>query len=169
MFIILFGYSSTSGTYYANRVITNRYRTPINAYMYEVNYTNYVNQEDYTISFGGNLDSEITVFYRENNPKDSYTMHTIHFLTFIAITFMVLGTIILNNVANPYAAVAGLSILPFYLIRLLNISIESFFISPFLIPVLSLLTIPVYLLISALLKTSTDVYKYNLEKKLLKQ
>lgn len=166
--IIVFGYSTTNGTYYASELVKANPRMPVNTYSYQVQQINYTNQEDYTISFGNNVDKDITVFYRVNNPEDSYSMYTIDFLVFIALTLIVIGGILLNNVYSPYLAVFGLSIMPFYLIRLLNIDISTLFSTQFLIPVLSLLSISVYLFISAILKISTDISKITKEKKLAK-
>ena len=166
--IIFLGYSTTKGTYYASELVKANPKMPVNTYTYSVQQTTYTNKEDYTISFGDNVDKDILVFYRADNPQDSYSMYTIDFLIFIALTFMVIGGILLNNVYSPYLAVFGLSIMPFYLIRLLNLSVASLFSSQLLIPVLSLLSIPIYLFISAILKIATDIIKFWKEKKLLK-
>ncbi len=166
--IIFLGYSTTNGTYYASELVKSNPKMPVNTYTYSVQQTTYTNKEDYTISFGDNVDKDILVFYRVNNPQDSYSMYTIDFLIFIALTFMVIGGILLNNVYSPYLAVFGLSIMPFYLIRLLNLSVASLFSSQLLIPVLSLLSIPIYLFISAILKIATDIIKFWKEKQLLK-
>lgn len=166
--IIFLGYSTTNGTYYASELVKSNPKMPVNTYTYSVQQTTYTNKEDYTISFGDNVDKDILVFYRVDNPQDSYSMYTIDFLIFIALTFMVIGGILLNNVYSPYLAVFGLSIMPFYLIRLLNLSVASLFSSQLLIPVLSLLSIPIYLFISAILKIATDIIKFWKEKKLLK-
>ncbi len=166
--IIFLGYSTTNGTYYASELVKSNPKMPVNTYTYSVQQTTYTNKEDYTISFGDNVDKDILVFYRADNPQDSYSMYTIDFLIFIALTFMVIGGILLNNVYSPYLAVFGLSIMPFYLIRLLNLSVASLFSSQLLIPVLSLLSIPIYLFISAILKIATDIIKLWKEKQLLK-
>jgi hypothetical protein len=117
--IIVLGYESTSGTYYASQIVQQNPRMPINTYSYQVEEIKYTGQEDYTISFGGNKDAEVTVFYRLNNPNDSYSMYTIDFLVFIALTLLVIGGIMLNTTFSPHLAVLGLSIMPFYLIKLL--------------------------------------------------
>lgn len=165
--IIVFGYSTTSGTYYATELMTTNPRAPVNSFKYEVQSINYANTEDYTISFGDNLNKQITVFYRESNPSDSYTMYTVDFLGFITGTLFIIGGILLNNKFSHYLAVLGLSVMPFYLIRLLNISVSTMFSTHILIPVLSLLSIPTYLLLSGILKLGTDVSKLSKEKRLM--
>lgn len=161
--LIVFGYSTTTGTYYATELMKTNPRAPINSYTYEVDRVNYKSREDYTISFGDNLNEDITVFYNKDNPEDSYTMYTVDFLGFITITLVIIGGILLNNKYSHYMAVLGLSIVPFYLIKLLNISISSLFTTHIMIPVLSLLSIPIYLFLSGVLKFGTDIIKNRKE------
>lgn len=165
--IILLGYNTTSGTYYATELMKTNPRTPVNSFTYQVESVNYVNQEDYTISFGDNLNKQVKIFYREDNPSDSYTMYTVEFLIYITGTLLIIGEILLNNRYSHYLAVLGVSIMPFYLIRLLNISVSTMFSTHILIPVLSMLSIPAYLLFSGLLKLGTDVLKLSKERKLI--
>lgn len=164
--IILFGYNTTSGTYYATELMKTNPRAPINTYTYQVERSSYTNREDYTISFGDNLNEEITVFYRPNNPSDSYTMYTINFLMFITSTLVIIGGIMLNKKYSHLLALIGLGTMPFWLIGLLNISIKTMFSTHILIPVLSLLSIPMYLLLSGMLKMYTDISKLSKEKEL---
>ncbi len=164
--IIVLGYQSTSGTYYASRLNARYPRMPINTYSYQVEDIKYTGQEDYTISFGGNKGEDVTVFYRASNPSDSYSMYTIDFLIFIALTLLVIGGILLNTTFSPHLAVLGLSIMPFYLIKLLNVSVSTLLTTQFLIPFLSLLALPVYLLFSGVLKIATDIYKISKENQL---
>ena len=164
--VILFGYNTTTGTYYATELVKTNPRTPINTYSYEVEEMSYSNREDYTISFGDNLNEDITVFYRADNPSDSYTAYTVYFLIFITATLVIIGGILLNNRFSHYLAVIGLSTMPFFLIRLLNINISTMFSNHILLPVLSMLSIPMYLLLSGILKVSTDITKTYKERKL---
>lgn len=164
--IIVLGYQSTSGTYYASKLTEKYPRMPINTYSYSVENTKYTGQEDYTISFGGNKGADVTVFYRASNPSDSYSMYTIDFLVFIALTLTIIGGLLLNTTFSPHLAVLGLSIMPFYLIKLLNVSVSTLLTTQFLIPFLSLLSVPVYLLFSGILKIVTDFYKVGKEKQL---
>ena len=164
--IIVLGYQSTNGTYYASKLAEKYPRMPINTYSYSVENISYTGQEDYTISFGGNKGADVTVFYRASNPSDSYSMYTIDFLIFIALTMFVIGGILLNTTFSPHLAVFGLSIMPFYLIKLLNVGVSTLLTTQFLIPFLSLLALPVYLLFSGVLKIATDIYKISKEKEL---
>lgn len=163
--IIVLGYNTTTGTYYATELMRTNPRTPVNTYSYQVEHINYTDREDYTISFGDNLNEDITVFYRANNPSDSYTMYTVDFLIFITGTLMIIGGILLNNKYSHYLAVFGLSIMPFFLVRLLNINLSTMFSTHILLPVLSMLSIPMYLLLSGVLKIGSDISKLSKEKK----
>ena len=78
----------------------------------------------------------------------------------------VIGGILLNTTFSPHLAVLGLSIMPFYLIKLLNVGVSTLLTTQFLIPFLSLLALPVYLLFSGVLKIATDIYKISKEKEL---
>lgn len=161
LFIVLFGYSKVSGSYYATDLVNTYHNAPINNYSYMVEQHQYSSIEPYTISFGANEDKDIIVFYNKSNPNDSYTMYTIDFLTFITLTLISLGCIMLNKPYSPYFAIFGLSIVPFYFVRLLNINAISFVTNEWLIVMLSMLSIPVYLLIAGILKLATDILRHR--------